>query len=186
MGPSSNGALGQLPHALLLNLATAFVFGSLIGLERRWRGHAAGLHTNALVCLGSAVFVAAGCSANSAADTLRIVGQIASGIGFLGGGLILRDGFRLRGLNTAATVWAAAAVGALSATGMTAVAAFSTLLIVFANVVLHWADHALPWSRGGDEDPHGSIPSDAPPHNPIPSATTRLDRPVPVVTRNLS
>ncbi|WP_250452933.1 MgtC/SapB family protein [Caballeronia sp. ATUFL_M2_KS44] len=172
------------PYGLLLNLSVAFVFGSFIGLERRWRGHAAGLHTNALVCLGSAVFVAAGCSANSAADTLRIVGQIASGIGFLGGGLILRDGFRLRGLNTAATVWAAAAVGALSGTGMIAVAAFSTALIVLANVALHWADHALPWARGGDDDAHDSTLPDVRtgPSVHVPSTETRPRRPGSAVT----
>src|SRR6516225_10064767 len=96
-----------------ISLATAFVLGAAIGAERQWRQRMAGLRTNALVSVGAALFVLLGTSV-SGGDGLRVAAQVVSGIGFLGAGVIMRDGLNVRGLNTAATLWCSAAVGTLS------------------------------------------------------------------------
>jgi putative Mg2+ transporter-C (MgtC) family protein len=89
-------------------LVLAAVLGAVIGLEREYRGYPAGVRTMALVCMGSALF--ADMSRVYGGDD-RIASQIVSGIGFLGAGLIFREGFSVRGVTTAATIWATAAVG---------------------------------------------------------------------------
>ena len=100
-----------------LRLFTAFALGASIGFERQWRQKSAGLRTNTLVCLGSAAFVLLSIRIGGDA-TGRIASYIVSGIGFLGGGVIMKDGLTVRGLNTAATIWCSASVGALSALGL--------------------------------------------------------------------
>jgi putative Mg2+ transporter-C (MgtC) family protein len=105
-------------------LLFAALMGALIGLERQWRQKIAGLRTNTLVALGSAAYtlislaLTAGNEEVYTGDSTRVIGQIVTGIGFLGGGVILRDGLNVQGLNTAATIWCSAAVGALSGCGM--------------------------------------------------------------------
>ena len=89
-------------------IALAAVLGGVIGLEREYRGYPAGVRTMALVCMGSAIF--ADMSRLYGGDD-RIAAQIVSGIGFLGAGLIFREGYSVKGVTTAATIWAAAAVG---------------------------------------------------------------------------
>lgn len=113
-------------------------FGALIGLERQWRARTAGLRTNALVSLGAALFVIMGAFAfdGSGVDQTRVAAQVVSGIGFLGAGVIWKQGASVSGLNTAATLWASAAVGALSGGGMVLVAAAGTLAVVTVNLVL--------------------------------------------------
>ena len=98
----------------------------------------AGLRTNALVAVGATLFVllSANGFSGAAADPTRVAAQIVSGIGFLGAGVILRDGLNLRGLNTAATLWCSAAVGALAGAGMFTVALAGTVVVVAVNVVL--------------------------------------------------
>ena len=101
--------------AIVGRIALAALLGGVIGLEREYRGYPAGVRTMALVCMGSALF----------ADMSRVYGgndriaaQIVSGIGFIGAGLIFREGYSVRGVTTAATIWATAAVGvALGAEG---------------------------------------------------------------------
>jgi putative Mg2+ transporter-C (MgtC) family protein len=84
----------------------------LIGAERQWRQRMAGLRTNALVAAGAAMFVMlTALTARAADDSFRIAGQVVSGIGFLGAGVILRNGLSITGLNTAATLWCSAAMG---------------------------------------------------------------------------
>jgi putative Mg2+ transporter-C (MgtC) family protein len=88
-----------------VRLALALILGALIGAERQWRQRMAGLRTNALVAAGAAMFVMlTALTAGTADDSFRIVGQVVSGIGFLGAGVILRNGLNISGLNTAATL----------------------------------------------------------------------------------
>lgn len=106
-----------------LRLGLAFALGSALGLERELRGHAAGLRTHLLVCLGSCLFTLCSLYAGFAfepsgrqeevlrADVTRIASQIVVGIGFLGGGAILRHGTTIQGLTTAANLWLTASVG---------------------------------------------------------------------------
>ncbi len=99
-----------------LRLAVGVGCGALIGLERQWRARTAGLRTNALVAAGATLFVLYSVATEDSSPT-RVASYVVSGIGFLGGGVILREGFNVRGLNTAATLWCSAAVGVLAASG---------------------------------------------------------------------
>ena len=100
-----------------LNLFIAACLGASIGLERQWRQHLAGLRTNTLVALGAAIFITYGRAVSDADGATRIAAQVVSGIGFLGAGIIFREGMQVSGLNTAATLWCSAAVGVLAAGG---------------------------------------------------------------------
>ena len=99
-----------------LRLAVGVGCGALIGLERQWRARMAGLRTNALVAGGATLFVLYAVATEDSSPT-RVASYVVSGVGFLGGGVILREGFNVRGLNTAATLWCSAAVGVLAASG---------------------------------------------------------------------
>jgi putative Mg2+ transporter-C (MgtC) family protein len=118
--------------------AVALILGALIGLERQWRQRNAGLRTNALVALGAALFelFAVLMVGAHGVDPTRIAAYVVSGIGFLGAGVILRDGVSVRGINTAATIWGSAAVGVLAGAGYIPVAAIGTALILIAHLAL--------------------------------------------------
>ncbi|MDQ0646181.1 putative Mg2+ transporter-C (MgtC) family protein [Microbacterium natoriense] len=131
--------------ALLLSAVLAAGLGALIGLERQWRMRTAGMRTNALVSLGAALFVILGAQAlpGETADPTRVAAQVVSGIGFLGAGVILREGLNIRGLTTAATLWCAAAVGSLAGAGMPLLAIGGGLLVAATNVLLRPLSTAL-------------------------------------------
>src|ERR1700680_947429 len=101
-----------------LRLVVALLLGALVGLERQWRQRMAGTRTNALVAAGAAAFVMCGLLLdNDPSARGRIVSYIVSGVGFLGAGVIFKDGASVRGLNTAATIWCPAAIGVLTGFG---------------------------------------------------------------------
>ncbi|HEY1855791.1 MgtC/SapB family protein [Acidocella sp.] len=120
----------------LASFAVAFVLGTLIGAERQWRQRSAGLRTTVLVALGSAAFAELGVQLAGPAGSTRIVAYIVSGIGFLGAGVILKDGTNIRGLNTAGTLWCSAAVGAFSGCGYPAEATALTVFVLAGNTLL--------------------------------------------------
>jgi putative Mg2+ transporter-C (MgtC) family protein len=130
-----------------LRLAVGVGCGALIGLERQWRARLAGLRTNALVAAGATLFVLYAVATEDSSPT-RVASYVVSGIGFLGGGVILREGFNVRGLNTAATLWCSAAVGVLAASGhllFTAIATGTVIAIhVFGRPFGRWIDHDNP------------------------------------------
>src|SRR6202451_2376460 len=101
-----------------LALLTAFVLGGMIGFERQWRQRTAGLRTTVLVAVGAAAFSDLGLRLSGNDGAVRIIAYVVSGIGFLGAGVILKDGASIRGLNTAATLWCSAAVGTLARAGL--------------------------------------------------------------------
>ncbi|PWJ24937.1 putative Mg2+ transporter-C (MgtC) family protein [Branchiibius hedensis] len=119
--------------------------GALIGFERQWRARTAGVRTNALVSLGATLFVIMGAYSfhGPDADPTRVAAQIVSGIGFLGAGVIMKQGASISGLNTAATLWASAAVGALAGGGLVWVAVVGTAVVIAANVLLRPVGRAL-------------------------------------------
>jgi len=121
---------------LSVRLFLALVFGAIIGLERQWHHRLAGVRTNALVATGSAAFVLVGLLAVGEPSPTRVAAQVASGIGFLGAGVILREGLSVRGLNTAATLWCSSAVGALSGMGSSRAAALTTVAVIVTNLGL--------------------------------------------------
>src|SRR5258708_7168689 len=104
-------------EGIAIRLAVALLLGSLIGLERQWYQKMAGLRTNALVGLGAGGFVVFSAMYPTQSDPTRMAAQIVSGIGFLGAGVILREGTNVHGLNTAATLWCSAMVGTLAGGG---------------------------------------------------------------------
>ncbi len=128
-----------------LNVGTALLMGILIGAERQWRQHPAGLRTNALVAMGAALFVSLSLLMNDQASPTRVASYVVSGLGFLGGGVILREGLNVRGLNTAATIWCSGAVGSLCGAGFLSHAALGTAAILFAHLSLRpiarWIDN---------------------------------------------
>jgi len=116
--------------------ATSFVLGTLIGLERQWRQRSAGLRTNVLVAVGASAFSDLGLRLLGAEGATRIISYVVSGIGFLGAGVILKDGTNIRGLNTAATLWCSAAVGTLSGSGLPAEATTLAAFVLAGNTLL--------------------------------------------------
>lgn len=119
-----------------IRLAVAFLLGSAIGMERQWRQRMAGLRTNALVATGAALFVSQSVLIPGEASPTRIASYVVSGIGFLGGGVILREGLSVRGLNTAATLWCAAAIGSLSGFGFFPQAFIGAVAVLMTNIIL--------------------------------------------------
>jgi putative Mg2+ transporter-C (MgtC) family protein len=108
--------------------------GALIGVERQWLAHRAGLRTNALVAAGATLFVLYS-DVDGSANSTQVAAYVVSGVGFLGGGVILRDGFHVRGLNTAATLWCSAAVGVLAASGHLAFAAVGSVTVLSVHLL---------------------------------------------------
>ncbi|ANG97552.1 methyltransferase [Brucella pseudogrignonensis] len=119
-----------------VSFTAAFIFGTMIGAERQYRQRTAGLRTNALVALGAAAFVDLAARLAGSAEALRVIAYVVSGVGFLGAGVIMKEGMNVRGLNTAATLWCSAAVGACAGTDMLAEAALLTLYVLLGNTLL--------------------------------------------------
>jgi putative Mg2+ transporter-C (MgtC) family protein len=117
-----------------LRLAVGVGCGALIGFERQWRARRAGLRTNALVAAGATLFVLYAVATEDSSPT-RVASYVVSGIGFLGGGVILREGVNVRGLNTAATLWCSAAVGVLAASGHLVFTLIATGTVIFIHLV---------------------------------------------------
>lgn len=118
-----------------LNLIMAVVLGGAIGFERQWRQRLAGLRTNTLVSLGAAIFVVFEGQFTDTSPT-RVAAQVVTGIGFLGAGVIWKEGVNVRGLNTAATLWCSCAVGLLAGTGHWSRAILAAGLVAGVNLVL--------------------------------------------------
>src|ERR1017187_6612527 len=119
-----------------ISLGMATLLGACIGFERQWRQRMAGLRTNTLVAIGAASFVVfEGLFPDDGSPT-RVAAQVVSGIGFLGAGIIFREGLHVTGLNTAATLWCSAAVGLLAGSGHPLHAAVATSFVVLVNLTL--------------------------------------------------
>jgi putative Mg2+ transporter-C (MgtC) family protein len=120
----------------LLSLTTAFVLGGLIGFERQYRQRTAGLRTNVLVAIGAAMFVDMANRLGGHDGAVHIVAYVVSGIGFLGAGVIMREEGNVRGINTAATLWGSAAVGAAAGADLILEAILGTIFVLAANTLL--------------------------------------------------
>lgn len=120
----------------VVSLASAFVLGVLIGAERQYRQRTAGLRTTVLVAVGAAAFVDLAMRLGNADGAIRVIAYVVSGIGFLGAGVIMKEGMNVRGLNTAATLWCSAAVGACTGADMVAEGALITVFVIAGNTLL--------------------------------------------------
>ncbi|MBN1157957.1 MAG: MgtC/SapB family protein [Bacteroidales bacterium] len=128
----------------ILRLLTASLSGLIIGFERQWHQKSAGLRTNALVAIGAALYVLLSIIiTQTEGDVTRIIGQVVSGIGFLGAGIIFKEGINIHGLTTAATVWCSAAVGCLAAAGCYIETLIGTIVILTVNTLLLPLDDRL-------------------------------------------
>lgn len=136
-----------------IRIGAALLSGLFIGIEREIRNKNAGLKTNALVSLGAAVFVLISLHYRGEpyVDMTRVMGQVVTGIGFIGAGVILHTGTTVRGLTTAATIWCSAGAGCLAAVGLYQELLVLTLIIVFVNVVFGAMDKFI--NRKFNRDP---------------------------------
>lgn len=132
--PDSLGFIETVTRVLL-----AIAAGAAIGLERELSAQPAGLRTHLLLSLGACLFALAGLT-YSAGDPSRIAAQVASGVGFLGAGVILRDQFRVKGLTTAASLWVAAALGVAAGAGAYEAGAIITVAALVVLVGLKWVE----------------------------------------------
>jgi putative Mg2+ transporter-C (MgtC) family protein len=123
-------------EAFAVRVLVALLLGVVIGVERQWRQRMAGLRTNALVALGAALFASISILMDAKLNPTQVAAYIVSGTGFLAGAVIFKEGFSVRGLNTAATLWATAAVGTLCGSGFIGEATFGALAVLGANILL--------------------------------------------------
>jgi putative Mg2+ transporter-C (MgtC) family protein len=121
-------------------IALAALMGAIVGLERLWTGHPAGLRTNMVIAISSCLFTILSIEAfplqGAAQDTARVAAQIVTGVGFLGAGALLQTKSHVRGLTTAATIWLVAALGMAAGAGVYFLAVFTTILTTVLLVVL--------------------------------------------------
>ncbi|MGO3567628.1 MAG: MgtC/SapB family protein [Serratia grimesii] len=120
----------------LLTLFTASGLGAVIGYERQFRQRTAGLRTNTLVATSAAIFVHLAMTIDGSSGAVRVISYVVSGVGFLGAGAIMKEGMNIRGLNTAATLWGSAAVGACAGCALYSDALAATLYVLAANTLL--------------------------------------------------
>jgi putative Mg2+ transporter-C (MgtC) family protein len=127
----------------VIRLLAAFSCGIAIGLERQMRQRTAGLRTITLVASGACLFVTLGVLTGNGTGVTQIASYVVSGVGFLGGGVIMRDKGSIQGINTAATLWCAAAVGVLCGAGHYGPALAGTAVVLITNTVLREVSRAI-------------------------------------------
>jgi putative Mg2+ transporter-C (MgtC) family protein len=141
----------------LVSLFAAFVLGGLIGAERQYRQRGGGLRTHVLVSVGAATFVDIGMHLNGPAGATQIIAYVVSGVGFLGAGVIMKQGSNVWGLNTAATLWCSAAVGACTGADLAFEAIALTCFVLAGNTLLRPLVNAInraPVDQGATEAIH--------------------------------
>ena len=121
---------------IAVRLGVAMLFGSVIGFERQWLQRMAGLRTNSLVAIGAAGFVVLSMTISNDNNPTQVAAQVVSGVGFLGAGVILREGINVTGLNTAATLWCSAMVGTFAGAGQLAASGIAAGFVVLTNLFL--------------------------------------------------
>lgn len=125
----------------VFRLLAAMAAGGVVGLERQINNKSAGFRTNTLVSVGASIYVLINVMlTENGGDPTRIIGQIVTGIGFLGAGVILHRGINVQGLTTAATIWCSAALGSLAGLGLYIELLISTVLIILVNTAFKKAD----------------------------------------------
>jgi putative Mg2+ transporter-C (MgtC) family protein len=145
----------MLQLEFLVRLFTALAFGAIVGMERQWRQRMAGARTNALVAAGASAFVMCTYLVRQPSENqTQIVAYVVSGVGFLGAGVIFKDGGAVRGLNTAATLWCSAAIGALCGLGQLLFGLFVAAAVLLTNIVLRPLAYRIYPSRqtGGEQE----------------------------------
>lgn len=128
----------------ILRLTVALIAGAIIGFERQWQHKRAGFRTNTLVALGAAMYVLLSIQMTAEeGDVTRIIGQVVTGIGFLGAGVILHQGTNVHGLTTAATIWCSSAIGCMAGAGYLLETCICTVFILLVNIIFLKVDEFL-------------------------------------------
>src|ERR1700753_1227430 len=138
----------------LVSLGAAFILGTLIGAERQYRQRGGGLRTHVLVAVGAATFVDIGQHLNGNAGATQIIAYVVSGVGFLGAGVLMKQGSNVWGLNTAATLWCSAAVGACAGADLAFEAVALPCFVLAGNTLLRPLVNAInrvPIDQGSTE-----------------------------------
>ncbi len=133
-----------------LQIGLAAACGAAIGMERQLHGKAMGVRTGLLVCVATAIFAYMGAAiVGTQGDPTRMIGQIAVGVGFLGGGAIINEGMTVHGLTTAAIIWLLAALGSMIGLGLFWTPLFVTIALLFVIAAIDQLERRIPWlSRG--------------------------------------
>lgn len=139
---------------ILIHLLVAMIAGGLIGLERSYNGHAAGFRTHTLVCMASSLLMhvtihqgqwfSAAAAETVRVDPTRMAQGIMTGIGFLGAGVIMKEGLSIRGLTTAACIWITAAIGILAGVGFYVAVSIQTTLTLGTLTIFRWIESKIP------------------------------------------
>lgn len=139
-----------MEFVFVINLMISIVAGIIVGLERQWQKKMAGVRTTALVSFGSCMFVTLSTfMAGADSSPTRMAAQVVSGIGFLAGGVIIRDGFSVSGINTAATLWCSAAIGSMIGAGYQVEGIVAAFMLMLVNIVLRGLSHKVDDFRSG-------------------------------------
>ena len=145
----------MFPFEFIIRLFAASIAGGALGMERESSNKSAGLRTNMIVSVGASIYVMISTSileGSTTGDPSRVMGQIVTGIGFLGAGVIMHQGSNVKGLTTAATIWSSAALGCLAGFGMYWELAASTVLIIIINSVLRKIDNRFAKNNNNNKE----------------------------------
>lgn len=141
----------QLTSQFWTSIGVAVLCGGIIGLERQIRGKPAGIRTNILICLGTTVFVQLSTLFDGQnMDPTRVLGQVVTGIGFLGAGVIIARGGQVKGVTSAAVIWALAGIGAMIGFGLFASAIALAVITVCILTVIEILEKSISWLHGGE------------------------------------
>jgi putative Mg2+ transporter-C (MgtC) family protein len=145
--PLEHPALGGIAIAageMATRFFVALLFGALVGIERQWHHKNAGVRTHALVSIGAAAFALISLLGFGATNNpMLIAGGVVTGIGFIGGGVIMRHGGAIQGINTAATLWATASMGLAAGAGYYVLAALVFLAVLVVQFPLRWLEESI-------------------------------------------
>jgi putative Mg2+ transporter-C (MgtC) family protein len=160
-----------------ISLLACLLAGGTIGLERQWQGKPIGIRTSVLICMGTYVFVAIGATnVTSTTDPTRIIGQVITGIGFLGAGVMLtRDGMVV-GATSAASIWVLAAIGVVIAEGSPFLGIKLASIAVAILVGINALEERCPWLQRGMHQRTKAVPAARQgAESPVPPTDSRLD-----------
>ena len=140
--------------SISIQFVTSIICGGIVGLERQLRGKAIGIRTGILICLATQVFVRLGVTLDSSGtDPTRVIGQVVTGVGFLGAGVILARGGSVTGVTSAAVVWMLAAIGSTIGVGRSAEGLMLSVLVVAILIGVRLLESAFNRLRGGSDEP---------------------------------
>ena len=146
--------LGMFETSFVIQLAASIACGGIVGLERQLRGKAIGIRASILICLATQVFVRLSVSLQgSGADPTRVLGQVVTGVGFLGAGVILARGGAITGVTSAAVVWVLAGIGSTIGVGRPAEGLALSFLVVAILIGVRVLESGFRRLRGGSDEP---------------------------------